>query len=184
MPSTELLSRVRDIPDAALSPAQRAAIDALLGGRGRIPTPYKVWLASPVMMQHMERLGTFLVTASSLTERERELAILVVAHHWHGAYVFAAHTRAGRQAGISDAVIDAIAQGRMPELDDPRERAVVAIATTAERKEPADDTVFDSAVAALGEGGLAELIVFLGYYSAVAIAMKLFRAPIPNPNRP
>jgi 4-carboxymuconolactone decarboxylase len=171
-------SRIRDIPESALTQPQRAAIAALVGGRGRIPTPYKVWLASPIMMQHMERLGTYLITESSLTPRERELAILVVAHHWHGAYVFAAHTRAGREVGLPDAVIDAIAQGRAPDLVDPRERAVVAIAATAEAIEPASDEVFAAAVAALSEAGLAELIVFLGYYSSVAIAMKLFRAPL------
>ena len=40
-------SRIRDIPEDQLSPAQKAAIEAVLGGRGRIPGPYRIWLAQP-----------------------------------------------------------------------------------------------------------------------------------------
>ncbi|HVA12571.1 MAG TPA: carboxymuconolactone decarboxylase family protein [Stellaceae bacterium] len=172
-------SRIREIPAAALTPAQQAAIDAVLGGRGRIPGPYKIWLHSPVLMQRLERLGTFLVTESSLRPREQELAILIVARHWHGDYVFSVHARVARDAGIDDAAIEDIRAGRLPALSDPREAAIVEIATTAQDRDPANDAAFARAIAALGEEGLADLLVFIGYYSAVAIAMKLHRVPAP-----
>src|SRR4029077_18393282 len=79
-------SRIREIPPGQLTAPQKAAIDAVLGGRGRIPGPYKIWLHSPVMMQRLERLGTFLVNESSLTKREQELAIVCIARHWHGNF--------------------------------------------------------------------------------------------------
>lgn len=170
-------SRIREIPEDKLTQAQKTAVNALVGGRGRIPTPYKIWLHSPILMQRLERLGTFLVNESSLTLREQEIAILVVAHHWHGKYVFAAHSRAARKAGISDEAIAAIVRGEVPLLTDARERAVYGIAQSAEASEPANDQVFDSAMETLGHDGLSELLVFLGYYSSVAIAMKLFKVP-------
>ena len=40
-------NRIRDIPEDQLSPAQKTAIEAVLGGRGRIPGPYRIWLHSP-----------------------------------------------------------------------------------------------------------------------------------------
>ena len=36
----------------------------------------------------METLGTFLNKAGSLTEREVELGIVLIAHHWKGDYVY------------------------------------------------------------------------------------------------
>lgn len=172
-------SRIREIPPDYLTDAQKTALDAVAGGRGRIPTPYKIWLHSPVLMQRLERLGTFLVNESSLTPREQEIAILTVAKHWHGDYVFIAHSRAARRAGISDEIIAAIRADETPPLVDTRERAVYAIARSAETPTPASDSVFDAAVEALGHDGLSELLVFLGYYSSVAIAMKLFKVPVP-----
>jgi 4-carboxymuconolactone decarboxylase len=173
-------SRIRDIPEDQLSSAQKAAIEAVLGGRGRIPGPYRIWLHSPVMMQRLERLGTFLVNDSSLTKREQEFAILCIAAHWHGNYVFTVHSRVAREQGVPQGAIDDIAAGRLPVLSDPREAAVVEIALTAADRDPASDAVFARAVAALGEEGLADLIVYLGYYSAVAMAMKLHRVPVPQ----
>jgi 4-carboxymuconolactone decarboxylase len=172
-------SRIREIPEEQRSPAQKAAIEALIGGRGRIPGPYKIWLHSPIMMQRLERLGTFLVNESALKPREQELAILAIARHWHGNFVFTVHARVARQAGVPEAAIEDIRAGRVPSLSDPRETAVVEIALTAPDHDPASDAVFGRAIAALGEQGLADLLVFLGYYSTVAIAMKLHRVPVP-----
>ena len=173
-------SRIRDIPEDQLSPAQKAAIEAVLGGRGRIPGPYRIWLHSPIMMQRLERLGTFLVNKSSLTKREQELAIVCIAHHWHGNYVFTVHARVAREQGVPDSAIEDIRAGRVPSLSDPREAAVVEIALTSADRDPASDAVFARAIAALGEESLADLLVFLGYYSAVAMAMKLHRVPVPQ----
>ncbi len=173
-------SRIREIPPEQLSAPQKAAIEAVLGGRGRLPGPYKIWLHSPVMMQRLERLGTFLVNESSLTKREQELAILCIARHWYGHFVFTVHTRVARELGVPDSAIEDIRAGRMPNLTDKREAAVVEIALTAPDADPASDAVFARAVAALGEEGLADLLVYLGYYSTVAIAMKLHRVPVPQ----
>ena len=54
------------------------------------------------------------------------------------------------------------------------------IATLANAPGAGDDSVFDGAVAVLGREGLAEVICLLGYYSAVAIGMKLHRVPVPR----
>jgi 4-carboxymuconolactone decarboxylase len=174
-------SRIREIAPEQLNEAQKAAIDAVLGGRGRLPGPYKIWLHSPVMMQRLERLGTFLVNESSLTKREQELAILCAARHWHGNFVFTVHTRVAHEQGIPDAALEDIRAGRMPtSLTDKREAAVVEIGLTAAEIDPASDAVFARAIEALGEESLADLLVYIGYYSAVAIGMKLHRVPVPQ----
>ncbi len=176
-----LPSRILEIPDNELSPEQSTALEALLAGRGRVLAPYKVWLHSPLLAQAMERLGTFLNRASSLSEREVELGIVLIAHHWAGEYVYQAHVRMCLGLGWPQAVFDAIQAGRMPTFENPRESCIYEVAMAAQQGGPGSDEVFDRAVAQLGRAGLAELIALFGYYSAVAIAMKLHRMPVTTP---
>src|SRR5271170_960743 len=82
MTDEQLPHRFLELVPDQLTPEQRAGLDALLAGRGRIPTPYKVWLHSPGLMRAMEQLGTFLNTQSTLTAREIELGICLIARHW------------------------------------------------------------------------------------------------------
>jgi 4-carboxymuconolactone decarboxylase len=172
-------SRIVDIPPEKLTEEQKAGIAAVVGGRGRLLNPYRVWLHSPKVMRAMETLGTYLNKASSLSEREVELGIVLAAHHWKGEYVFHAHARRLRELNVPEAVIEAIRSDAVPDLPDPRERAIYDIAKIAEAPGPGSDAVFDRATTVLGRNGLAEVLALLGYYSAVAMAMKLHRVPIP-----
>ncbi len=172
-------SRILDIPPEKLTDEQKAGIEAVVGGRGRLLNPYRIWLHSPKVMRAMETLGTYLNKASSLSEREVELGIVLIAHHWKGEYVFHAHTRRLRELGVPETVITAIAHDAVPDFPNPRERAIYDIAKAAEAPGPGADAVFDGAAKILGRNGLAEVLALLGYYSAVAMAMKLHRVPIP-----
>ena len=171
------MSRIQEIPPEQQSAEQKKILDDVLRGRGRVTIPFKIWLHSPPLATRIEALGTYLVTQSSLKPREVELATLAVARHWRANYVFAAHVRLGRQAGLPDSVMEAIGKDATPELPDPRERAIYDIAKAFDRRVVASDEVFDRAVKALGRNGLAELLVLLGYYSAVGMAMKLHQVP-------
>lgn len=172
-------ARILEISPEKLTPAQKAGIEAVIGGRGRLLTPYKVWLHSPTLMRALETLGTFLNKACTLSEREVELGIVLVAHHWHGEYVFAAHVKRLRELGVAEPVFDAIRRGVTPDLTDARERAIYDLFKVAEAKGAGPDEVFERATKVLGRDGLAEALALFGYYSAVAIAMKLHRVPIP-----
>ena len=172
-------SRILEIPEAQLTPEQKAGIEAVVGGRGRLLTPYKVWIHSPVLMRALETLGTFLNKRCTLSEREVELGIVLAAHHWHGEYVQAAHVKRLRELGVAEPVLDALKRGASPDLTDARERAIYDLFKLSEAPGPGADAVFDRATKILGRNGLAETIALFGYYSAVAIAMKLHRVPIP-----
>jgi 4-carboxymuconolactone decarboxylase len=173
-------ARILEVPSEKLSPEQKAGIEAVIGGRGRLLTPYKIWLHSPTLMRALETLGTFLNKACSLSEREVELGIVLTAHHWHGEYVQAAHVKRLRELGVSEPVLDALKRGTTPDLTDARERAIYDLFQMAEAKGAGPDDVFERATKILGRNGLAETLALFGYYSAVAIAMKLHRVPIPT----
>jgi 4-carboxymuconolactone decarboxylase len=170
-------SRITEIDEGRLSEAQRTALNAVMGGRGFLPTPYKVWLHSAELVGLMEALGTFLNKRGSLSPREVEIAVLVIARHWHGDMVFAGHARTAEDLGVPAATIRLIAAGEEAHFPEARDQAVYDIARAAEAEEAPSDTAFERAVEALGRGGLAEVLALLGYFSAVAIAMKLHRVP-------
>lgn len=175
--------RIKEIPENELTPEQAKVFKDLVAGRGRLLTPYKIWIHSPKLAAALETIGTFLNKASSLTEREVELAICIIANHWKGEYVWAAHVKMCRDLGFSQEVFDAIRAGQTPALDNERERAVYDLAMIAMAPGGGSDEVFERADRLLGRNGIAEVIALLGYYSSVAMGMKLHRVPVPTPAR-
>jgi 4-carboxymuconolactone decarboxylase len=179
MPNNAGPTRVSEIAEADLTAEQRSVIDAVRAGRGRLPTPFKIWLHAPDVAAIWGQLGTLLNGPTSLTPRERELATVAAVHRLHGAYVEEMHARHALELGLTPAVIDALRHEQTPQLDDPREAIVVTLALRAHDPQPIDDATFAKAVELIGHRGIAELYALIGYYSAVAIAMKTYRVPIP-----
>src|SRR3977135_1328230 len=118
------LNRILEIPPDKLTPEQTAVFDQLTAGRGRILGPYKVWIHSPTVASGMEQIGTFLNKHASLSKREVEIGVRVIAQHWQADYVRQAHIREGKAAGLSQETIDAIFGGADPKLTDTHELAV------------------------------------------------------------
>jgi 4-carboxymuconolactone decarboxylase len=171
--------RILEIPEEELTAEQKQVFDDLVAGRGRLLTPYKIWIHSPRLAAGMETIGTFLNKKSALTEREVELTIVIIATHWEGAYVQAAHVKRCLELGYPQAAMDAIRAGGTPDLPDAREKAVYDLCRIAMAPGGGPDEVYDRAAELLGRDGLAEVLALLGYYSAVAMAMKLHRVPVP-----
>ena len=147
--------RIKEIPENELTPEQSKVFKDLVAGRGRLLTPYKIWIHSPQVAAAMETIGTFLNKKSSLTEREVELTICIIAHHWKGEYVWAAHVKMCKDLGYPQSVFDAIAAGRTPDLPDEREKAVYDLCQISMAPGGGSDDVFARAEKILGRHGIA-----------------------------
>lgn len=174
------MSRLLELPPEQQTPEQKKVFEQLVAGRGRILGPYKIWIHSPTVASGMERIGTFLNKFSSLSKREVEIGILVIAQHWQGDYVRQAHIREGKAAGLSQETIDAILAGQDPKLADAHERAAHRFAEALVSGAKLSDTEFAEIEQVLGREGIAEVLVLLGYYTSVALAMKVHEVPIPQ----
>lgn len=163
----------------ALDPIRRALAEKVMAGRGRLPTPFRVWLASPELARCLHPLGLFLAGGSSLSKAETEIAVLAAARHWLAGYVLETHTREAREAGVGEDVLTALREGLPVRPADPRQRAVADMMASLIRPGTPDQQVFDTAVAQLGHDGVAEVLAAAGYFSAVGLAMKFYavRAP-------
>ena len=175
------MNRILELPPDKLTPEQTAIFNQLVAGRGRILGPYKVWIHSPTIASGMEHIGTYLNKRGSLSPREVEIGILVIAQHWDADYVRQAHIREGKKVGLSQEIIDAVVTGKDPKLTDPHERGVYEFATALASGAKLSDAKFAEIENVLGRNGVAEVIVLLGYYTSVALAMKVHEVPIPPP---
>jgi 4-carboxymuconolactone decarboxylase len=174
------MNRIQEIPPEKLTPEQSRIFDQLTAGRGRILGPYKIWIHSPPVASGMEQIGTFLNKRSSLSPREVEIGILAIAQHWDSDYVRQAHIREGKRVGLAPETIDAILAGTDPQLADPHERAVHRFAAALVSGAKLSDAAFAEIESALGREGIAEVLVLLGYYTSVSLAMKVHEVPIPQ----
>ncbi|HEY8507585.1 MAG TPA: carboxymuconolactone decarboxylase family protein [Steroidobacteraceae bacterium] len=167
--------RFVELERSALSAGQRQVYDAIAAGpRSAVPAPFHIFLHSPELADHAQRLGEFLRYRTGLPKRLSEIAILVTAKHWSSSYEWQVHAREARAAGVSDEIIAAIDAGQRPSLSG--DDALVYDFTAeffARRDVP--DHLFDAATARFGTRTVAELASILGYYSMLAIVMHVFR---------
>ena len=108
------MSRLLDVSPDQLTAEQTKIFEQLVAGRGRVLGPYRVWIHSPTVASGMEQIGTFLNKRSTLSEREVEMVIIMIATHWRGEYVQTAHVRMGKKVGLSQVVIDVAVGQRAP----------------------------------------------------------------------
>ena len=91
-----------------------------------------LWLHSPEMARHAQRLGESIRYELALPPRLIALAALTVAVHWNAAYVIAVQSSKSLSEGIAQPAIDAVREGRVPvpggarRSDHPRHRAHAA----------------------------------------------------------
>lgn len=147
---------------------------ALTDERGALHGPFNAFLLSPALGTALQELGAAVRYATALSPRVRELAILVVAGHWHSAFEQHAHEAVGRAVGLGDDEFAALRDGRMPQLADPVERACVELCRALVRGD-VDDAQWTAAREVLGERTIFELSTLVGYYATLALQLRVFR---------
>src|SRR5579859_8109166 len=130
MSNAPTFGRYSEIPYDQMTPEQQEGYRHLVDGpRGRLPGPYKVWVHNPNLVHAASPLGThFTPGQSSLTERQREIAVVVITSKWNSDYPNAAHEKRAREVGLPADAVEAIIGGRPASFADPLEQAVYEVA--------------------------------------------------------
>lgn len=159
-----------------LTPKQKAVYDSIAASRnGAVPTPFHIFLQSPELADRAQQLGSLLRYRTGLTPRQSEIAILVTAKHWDEEYEWSVHAPEARKAGVPEDVIQAIRTGTRPASLTGDEALVYEFANTFYAKRDVPEEVFERAVARFGQKSVVELASILGYYSMLAIVMRIYR---------
>jgi 4-carboxymuconolactone decarboxylase len=152
----------------------------LVDDAGALAGPFNAMLLEPAVGEALQALGAALRYRGSLPARARELAILIVAAHTECEFEQYAHEAAGRRAGLSEEDLAAIRAGQAPDLADPAERALVDATWTLARTGDLTDEQYAAAEAELGQAALFELTTLVGYYSTLALQLRVFRVETPR----
>ncbi|BCY12679.1 carboxymuconolactone decarboxylase family protein [Actinoplanes sp. L3-i22] len=172
---------------------QRAVYDAIAGGPrasgsafrlvdadGGLEGPFNAMLLQPGLGGALQELGSAVRYRTAMTTRAREIAILTVARVWRSDFERYAHEAVAAAAGFTTAELRALRIGDGTAFADPADRLILDLSTAlAERGDLADDE-FAAARDALGMPVLFELTTLIGYYSTLALQLRVFRVAAPT----
>ncbi|MFI5585984.1 carboxymuconolactone decarboxylase family protein [Amycolatopsis sp. NPDC051758] len=191
------MSRLPHLTPDDLDPEQRALYTTITGGPraagpqrfslvdddGVLTGPFNTMLLAPPAGQALQGLGAAIRYETTLTDRVRELAILAVAARWDCAFERHAHEPHARAAGITEAQLEAVRGGAMPELVDETERAALRFVFSLLREEDVDDVTYAETVPIIGNRMAVELTTLVGYYATLALQLRVFRVTDPGGSR-
>lgn len=173
----------------SISGGPRAAgpqLFALTDGEGRLRGPFNAMLLSPPVGAALQTVGAAVRYRSSLSDRVREMAVLLVAAHWGSAFEREAHEAVGRACGLAEEELASLSSGVLPDVTDPDETTALRTTASLLRSGSLDDDEYRTAVSAIGERGLFELTTLVGYYSTLALQLRIFAGEEgrPRPSAP
>ncbi|MSP42291.1 MAG: carboxymuconolactone decarboxylase family protein [Alphaproteobacteria bacterium] len=190
------MTRLALLASETLNDAQRKIYDAITQGPrsqntprsvgialntpAGLPGPFNAWMYSPVIGNLVQELGAALRFSNSLPNNLLEIAVLMVGKQWLAQFEFWAHARLARQAGVSDAAIEAIRLGVDPHFEKPEEMQIYLFAHEFIETKRVSDKTYAETSALIGENGLVDLIALMGYYTIVSMTLNCFQVALPE----
>ncbi|WP_375382315.1 carboxymuconolactone decarboxylase family protein [uncultured Sphingomonas sp.] len=182
--------RLPSIPPDQLTPEQRALYDrnreqiahgftAFTTARddGALLGPWGVFLHEPAVGQaHYDQIAA--VTAlQCLPEPAKQVAILVVGARYRAAYELYAHAATAASEGMDAAKVATIAAGERPTDLSRDEAAAYDVASALVAGGVLSGATYRAARDRFGQGGLNELVFWVGLYAQVSITLNAFDVP-------
>lgn len=174
-------TRFPPIEPDAMSEAQRTLADDISNGpRGGLAGPWTALLRSPAIGSRFQLLGEEIRFRATIAPALKELAVLLTARKWTSHFEWHMHCRLALDAGLTSALVDAIARGDAPAFTEPDQQAVHRFCAELLETGHVSDPTFDHTRALLGEEAVIELVCTVGYYSLVAFVVNVDRQPVPD----
>jgi 4-carboxymuconolactone decarboxylase len=177
--------RFKPLSYDTMTPEQKTLVASILSGpRTSLDGPFNVLLRSPDMGDLAQKFGAQMRYHSSLPTRLNEFAILITARFWTAQFEWQAHHKIALTAGLSPAIIDALAAGKRPTSMQPDEEAVYNFCTEVLSTKQVGDATFQAAVEKFGERGVVDMLGVVGYYQFVSMVLNVDRYPLPDGVQP
>ena len=177
--------RLPPIPADKLTDAQKKAFADFKEERKQdVFGPFVPLSRSPQLMINAAKMGTYLRFGNSLPRDVSEFAILLVSRRFTQQYEWYVHAADGKTAGLSDAIIQAVADGRRPDGMSEGMDIVYDFSNELNDFHSVTDRTYARMVAKYGEQGMMDLIGLNGYYSLISMVLNVGRTPLPPGNAP
>lgn len=167
------MTRIRVLKREEMNEEQGRVYDEAKAAGSPVGGPYYAYIRNPRLMRASHEMGNCL-RESSLSGRERQIAVLTTIRHWAAQYPWAVQVRGSLAAGVDQATIDAINSRRVPPLRDTRERLAHEVAKELLANRGLSNATYDAAAKAFREEELVALIAVVGQFSMVCCTANAF----------
>jgi 4-carboxymuconolactone decarboxylase len=178
MPAERPQSRLSLIEEERMTPEQRTLLSSLRAGpRGaalKPRGPFAAWMHAPEFGQLAQALGAHARYKTALSPRLSEFAILCTASIWKAQYEWFAHAPMALKAGVGQASIDAIREGRVPDQAQADERAIYDFVMELYKTRRVSEATYRRVHEFLGDGAMVEFVGILGYYALISMTLNVF----------
>ncbi len=188
------MNRLSSLPVANLDHEQRQLFEMVTGGKrsvgrslqdfldvdGSMRGPFNALLYHPRSGGVIQRLGEILRFEGSLTDVQREVAILTVGRHWQAQYEWWAHAKIAANVGVPRDVIHAIKEQVPLPSNKADINGIYEFVRELTEARKVSQRCFDAVHALLGDSGVVELVILVGYYGIISAILNTFQVPLPE----
>ncbi len=170
--------RFTETPVDRMPDGMKAAYEFTRELRGLVPGPHKIWLANPRLSQTIVPTGAYFQTESTLTKAEIEIVTNLTTGRWGAPYANYEHEKIGVEQGhLAPETVEALISGHAVTLDDPRQQVVYDLASTLVMPRYVPLGLYRRAEALLGDAGIVDVTVLIGWFTAVSMTLAAFDVP-------
>ena len=170
--------RYQELLVEEMSPSQKKAYEYTMKERGQVPGPYKIWLQNPKLIEVMVPLGAYYQAHSSLSKSEIEIATNLTNARWLAAYSNYEHEMIAENAGgLPPEKVQALIAGLPTSFDEPRQQVVYEMTSALIAPRVVPKGLYQRAVDLLGDAGLTDLTVLIGYFTSVSLTLVAYDVP-------
>jgi 4-carboxymuconolactone decarboxylase len=173
------MTRIAILTPDDMNDEQRAVIEASKAAGKPHGGPFWAYIRKPKLMQALHNM-TDCIADSTLSAREQQIVTLTVARFWNAKYPWAAQSRNGLKAGLTQNEIGAInARAALP-TENKRELLVHKIAGELLANKSLSDATYAAAEAAFSTEELVALVARVGSFSMTCCTANAFDITPPD----
>jgi 4-carboxymuconolactone decarboxylase len=178
------LARFDPVNYEQLTPEDRKLYEAVRGNRPKLVGPFSVLMHNPALAGPINQVVDAIRRDGKLDKRLYELVVLITVRHANAAYAWAVHDPLGRQAGLSDEVVDAILAKRKPAFVKADEKAIYDAVTELLSTNKVGDAAYQELIKQFGVREAIEIVACVGLYCMIGGVINTFQVPTPNGEKP
>ena len=141
--------------------------------------PFNAMLRSPEIATAMLGVTSAITKHATLSERVRQVIVLVVGATWQAAYEIYAHTAVARKAGLEEEAVRALANGQPPDGLSSEETLAHDFTQSLAVNHQVDSELYREAIETFGEQGVFDMIALAGQYMSISALLNAFAVPAP-----
>lgn len=170
--------RFTETPVEAMSPDMKGAYEFTRELRGLVPGPHKIWLANPKLSKTIVPTGAYYQRESTLSKAEIEIVTNLINGKWAAPYANHEHEIiAQRDGGLAPEQVQALIAGLPTSFHDPRRQVVYELTSALIAARVVPLGLYRRAEELLGDAGIVDVTVLLGWFTAVCMTLVAFDVP-------